>query len=43
METDSETRQINELFKLGSMIDIYAPPLFSAFLARSMMIHERDE
>ena len=30
--------EINECFKLGSMIHIKTPPPFSAFLARWMMI-----
>ena len=30
--------EINECFKLGSMIDINTPPPFSAFLARWMVI-----
>ena len=36
--TGTGTGEINEWFKLGSMIDINTPPLLSAFLARWMTI-----
>ena len=36
-ESGTGTGEINEWFKLGSMIDINTPP-FSAFLARWMTI-----
>lgn len=42
-EKGTEIRQINEWFKLGGMIDINTPHPFSAFLARWMAIHERNE
>ena len=32
------TMEINECFKLGSMININTPPLLSTFLARWMMV-----
>ena len=38
-----ESGEINEWFKLGSMIDNNTRPPFSAFFARWMMIHERNE
>ena len=44
-ESGTGTGQINEWFKLGSIIgiDINTPTPFSAFLARWMIIHERNE
>ena len=36
--TGTGTGEINEWFKLGSMIDINTPPPFSVFLVRWMTI-----
>ena len=36
--TGTGTGEINECFKLGSMININTPPSFSTFLARWMMV-----
>ena len=37
-EFGTGTGEINECFKLGSMININTPPPFSTFLARWMMV-----